>query len=195
MIKFHRLKGEEARPYVNDMASLRLKVFRSFPYLYEGTLEYEKNYLATYFKARNSFIFLIEDRGEIVGATTSILASEEEVNFRKPFEDHGFDSNRVFYFGESVLLSEYRGQGFGKIFFQEREAFARTIPLVDTLSFCAVERPSDHPLKPQDYKPLNSFWESMGFSKAEGLRTTYSWKDIDKINEDSKEMQFWIKKI
>lgn len=195
MIKFHRLKGEEARPYVNEIASLRLKVFRAFPYLYEGSLEYEKKYLETYFKARNSFIFLVEDKGYIVGAATSILASEEEVNFRKPFEDYGFDSSRVFYFGESVLLPEFRGRGLGKIFFQERESFARNLPFVDILSFCAVARPSDHPLRPHDYKPLDSFWESMGFRKAEGLRTTYSWKDIDKINEDPKEMQFWIKKI
>ena len=195
MIKFHRLTGAEARQFVTDLASLRLRVFKDYPYLYEGSLEYEKNYLETYFKANHSFIFLIEDCGKIIGATTSILASEEEENFRRPFENFGLDSGKVFYFGESVLLPEYRGQGFGKLFFQEREAFARTLSFVDTLSFCAVERPSGHPLRPHDYKPLDTFWGNMGFRKAEGLRTTYSWKDRDKENEDKKEMQFWIKKI
>jgi GNAT superfamily N-acetyltransferase len=35
------------------------------------------------------------------------------------------DLSRIFYFGESVLLSQYRGQGVGVRFFEEREKAAR----------------------------------------------------------------------
>lgn len=195
MIKFHRFTGPLARSFTTELAGLRLKVFKDYPYLYEGSLDYEKKYLETYFKAPHSFIFMIEDNGRIVGATTSILASEEEESFRKPFENFGLNPAEVFYFGESVLLEEYRRQGFGKLFFEEREAFARSLPFVETLAFCAVVRPYNHPMKPLDYKPLDTFWENMGFRKAEGLSTTYTWKDIDRELEDKKEMQFWIKKI
>lgn len=195
MITFHRLKGAEARRFVDQLADLRLKVFWDFPYLYEGTQDYEKNYLETYFKAQHSFIFLIQDGDKIVGATTSILASEEEESFRKPFLDHGLDPASVFYFGESVLLSEYRGRGFGKKFFEERESFARTVPGVKYLSFCAVERPENHPLRPADYKPLDTFWNMMGFHKEQGLTTTYEWQDRNEKSPSSKKMQFWIKKL
>lgn len=195
MMKFHRLVGNEARKFLAPLADLRLKVFWDFPYLYEGTPDYEKKYLETYFKADHSFIFLIEDSAKIIGATTSILASEEEENFKKPFVQYGLNPQEVFYFGESVLLPEYRGRGLGKLFFEEREKYARSLPQVKTLSFCAVERPENHPLKPVSYRPLDTFWESMGFYKEQGLTTTYSWKDRDEQHETFKKMQYWLKPI
>lgn len=190
-----RLRGHEARPFVEDLAHLRLKVFWDFPYLYEGTLDYEKHYLETYFKARNSFLVLIRDQNRIVGATTSILADEEEESFKEPFIKAGLSPRNVFYFGESVLLSEYRGKGIGKIFFKEREAFARSLGQIEVLSFCAVVREANHPLKPQDYTPLDTFWQSQGFHKAPNLTTTYEWTDRGEATPTRKNMQFWIKEI
>lgn len=195
MLTFHKSRGSEARRFAKDLGRLRLEVFYEFPYLYEGSLQYEEKYLETYFNAHHSFIFLVEDDGRIVGATTSILASEEEESFKRPFLDAGIGPDEVFYFGESVLLPEYRGKGLGKKFFEERETFARTLPFIKYLAFCAVERPSDHPLRPQDYKSLDDFWKQMGFQKADNMKTTYKWKDRNNLIETEKNMQFWIKKI
>lgn len=195
MITYLHLTGHEARVYINEIAQLRLKVFWDFPYLYEGSLDYEKKYLETYFKAEHSFILLVLDDKKVVGATTSILAIEEEESFRKPFEEHGLSPESVFYFGESVLLPEYRGRGIGKVFFEERERYARSLPEVKTLSFCAVERALDHPLRPSGYRPLNEFWEMMGFHPEKNLITFYDWKDRDEDKSTKKKMQYWVKTI
>lgn len=189
------LRGAQARPFVDDLARLRLKVFWDFPYLYEGTAEYEKNYLETYFKAQNSFLVLIRDEGKIVGATTSILADEEEESFKEPFRKFGLDPKKVFYFGESVLLNGYRGKGIGKIFFEEREAFARSLGQIEVLSFCAVVREENHPLRPQGYRPLDTFWHSQGFHSVPGLTTFYEWADRGEKAPTRKLMQYWIKNI
>lgn len=188
------LTGEEARIYVNELAKLRLGVFYEYPYLYEGTLEYEKKYLETYFKAKHSFILLLKDKNEVIGATTGIWAKEEEDSFKSPFTRFGINPEEVFYFGESVLQKEYRGQGLGKVFFEERERYARKLPFIKYLSFCAVQR-SAHPLEPKDYRPLDVFWDSQGFKKIEGLTTSYHWRDRGEENETNKLMQFWIKEI
>lgn len=192
---FHRLDGENARAFTQDIAQLRLKVFHEFPYLYEGSLDYEKQYLETYFKAKHSFIFLVEDEGNIVGASTSIWAPEEEESFRKPFEVQGMNPESIFYFGESVLLPEYRGTGLGKIFFNERENFAKSLPFVKTVSFCTVVREENHKLRPENYKPLNDFWNAMGFTPAPHLSTNYEWLDRDESIPSLKKMQYWIKNI
>ena len=34
--------------YLEDLAQLRIKVFRAFPYLYDGSIDYEMSYLETY---------------------------------------------------------------------------------------------------------------------------------------------------
>jgi GNAT superfamily N-acetyltransferase len=193
--EFIPLQGSEARSFVVELAQLRLKVFWDFPYLYEGTLEYEKNYLETYFKAQHSFVLLVKHRDTIVGATTGILAAEEEPGFRKPFEEAGLDVRKVFYFGESVLLKEHRGLGIGKMFFQKREEYARTLGFVSTLSFCAVIRDDHHPLRPADYTPLDSFWRSQGFQPQAGMETSYEWLDRGQDKPTIKKMQYWIKAI
>lgn len=195
MLTYHKLSGAEGRPFAKDLARLRLKVFYDFPYLYDGSIEYEEKYLETYFRAEYSYLFLVEDAGKIVGATTSIWANEEEVNFKIPFKDNGIDPTDVFYFGESVLEKEYRGKGIGKRFFAERESYARSLPFIKYLSFCSVIRPVNHPMEPVDHKSLDIFWKKMGFHQDQKIQTSYAWKDRNEKVETAKTMQFWLKQI
>jgi hypothetical protein len=44
-----------------------------------------------------------------------------------------------------------------------------------------------------DYVPLDKFWNKRGYFKHPELSTTYSWKDLDDINETPKPMIFWLK--
>lgn len=190
-----RLIGEEARPYVNELASLRLQVFHEFPYLYDGTLEYEKQYLEFYFKAKHAFILILKADGLIIGATTGIWCVEAEESFQKSFVKHGMDPKEIFYFGESVLLKQYRGHGYGKLFFSEREKFASSLGFIKHLSFCAVVRDENDKMKPSDYRPLDEFWLTQGFKKEPGLTTQYAWPDIGQTENTEKTMQFWLKKL
>ena len=80
-------------------------------------------------------------------------------------------------------------------FFDHREDHARSFERFALAAFCAVQRPADHPLKPHDYVSLDAFWRKRGFEKAEGLVTSFSWKDIDQPEETAKPMQFWLKAL
>ena len=44
-----------------------------------------------------------------------------------PFLTADVDPGTVYYFGESVFLTSWRGQGIGVIFLKEREDFARSL--------------------------------------------------------------------
>lgn len=190
-----KYSGADGRKVVDALAELRLKVFWDFPYLYEGDVGYEKKYLETYFKAKYSFVLVVKDGEKYVGATTGIWAKEEEESFQKPLKDYGLNTDEVFYFGESVLLPEYRGLGLGKVFMQERESYARSLGFITTLAFCSVERASNHPLHPADYVPLDTFWQSRGFKPAPDLFAEYSWKDRNELHETKKKLNFWLKHI
>ncbi|MDD4975294.1 MAG: GNAT family N-acetyltransferase [Bacteriovorax sp.] len=194
-IKYYRLRGEEGRKFVDELANLRINVFRDYPYLYEGDVTYEKKYLETYFNSEYSFILLLQHNEKFIGATTAIWAQDEGQEFRDPFEKYGLDPKNICYFGESILLQEYRGQGLGKVFFKEREDFARSLGFIKYIAFCAVIRPEDHPLKPVNYRPLDDFWKSQGFHLVDKLTTEYSWKDLNSSFETSKKMQYWLKSI
>ncbi len=45
---FQVLQKEELAACIDDLADLRISVFREYPYLYDGNLEYEKKYLKQY---------------------------------------------------------------------------------------------------------------------------------------------------
>lgn len=193
-MEFRTYIGAEISPVLAELSALRMRVFRDFPYLYEGSLAYEMGYLQTYIASPRALLFTVWDGETMVGATTCIPLSDETEAVRAPFVAAGIPVERVFYFGESVLLPEYRGRGIGKRFFEAREQHTRAFGTFTDLYFCAVERPADHPLRPAGYQPLDAFWRSEGFSPSP-LSSYFEWKDIDEEISDKKKMNYWGKKM
>ena len=185
--------GTAVTPHIADLARLRTEVFRAFPYLYEGSEDYEATYLATYAQSPESLFVLAIDGERIVGASAGVPMTDTAEVFQAPFVNAGIDPGKVFYFGESVLLSTYRGRGLGVRFFEEREAYARRLGRFDWYAFCAVERPKDHPLRPANYVPLDAFWGKRGYKHRADLRTMLAWQDIGEEYEAEKPMSFWLK--
>ena len=195
MLKLERLSGDKLNQYIPALARLRIQVFRDWPYLYDGDLAYEEKYLKTYIEAPDSVIVLAFDGDKVVGASTGIPLNHETDEVKAPFIDAGYDVDKIFYCGESVLLPEYRGQGAGVAFFDHREEHAQEIGGFDYSCFCGVQRPDNHPRRPADYVPLDSFWRRRGYEKYPELNTTFSWKELDEDTESPKPMTFWMKKI
>lgn len=195
MLSLKRLSGEELVRYIPEIAQLRIQVFRDFPYLYDGSLAYEQRYLQTYLKSAESVIILAVDGDKVVGASTGIPLKYETDDVKQPFIDAGYDVDKVFYCGESVLISSYRGQGAGVAFFEHREAHAREIGDFDYSCFCGVQRPKDHPARPDDFTPLDDFWRNRGYEKHLELNTTFSWKELNEQDESPKPMTFWMKHL
>lgn len=189
------LDASSAKKYLEDIAQLRMTVFRDFPYLYDGNIDYERTYLETYFQSPGARVVLCRDVDKVVGASTVIPMKDEDQNLQQPLVTAGIDPTTVMYFGESVLLSDYRGQGAGKAFFVERLKHARSSVGIKKAAFCAVQRPSDHPLRPKSYQPLDGLWQSFGFSSVPGLTCTMTWKQIDETHESAKTLQFWLRDI
>ena len=194
-LTFITKRGKEIESVFDDLALLRIAVFHDYPYLYEGTVAYEKEYLKIYSNAERSFLFAVYDGEKMVGATTCIPLKDETAEVRKPFEDSNKDINSIFYFGESILLSEYRGSGLGHRFFDEREAHARSFGDYHLTCFCSVDRSENHPKKPADYRPNDVFWTKRGYVKEPLLKCFMEWPDIGETESSSKKMIFWTKSL
>ncbi len=194
-LKFSAARGNAIAALVPEIAALRIEVFRAFPYLYDGSLAYEQRYLRTYVEAPESLFVLVRDAGALVGASSALPLAAETTELRAPFERAGIEVGRVFYCGESVLLPAYRGRGLGHLFFDAREEHARALNRFDMMSFCAVERPFDHPRRPADHRPLDAFWRARGYRPQPGLTTTICWQDLDEPSESPKTMQFWTRAL
>lgn len=53
-VSIRRLSGDQIKTYLDDLARLRIEVFRHFPYLYDGDMDYERKYLDTYARSPES---------------------------------------------------------------------------------------------------------------------------------------------
>lgn len=193
-LSFLTKQGPEIESVFDDLAKLRIAVFRDFPYLYEGSLDYEKDYLKIYSNSSKSFLFAIYDGEKMVGATTCIPLQDETEDIQAPFKDAGFDIEGIFYFGESILLKDYRGLGLGHRFFDAREQCASSFGTFKTTCFCSVER-INHPSEPTYYRPNDAFWIKRGYTKVPDLKATMEWPDIGETESTPKTMIFWMKEI
>lgn len=189
-MKTSTLSESAALPYLDDLARLRIEVFAEFPYLYDGSLDYERAYLKTFFEAKNSVLVLAFDGKKVVGAATGLPLQAETANIRQPFLEKNLDDSSIFYFSESVLLPQFRGRGLGHIFMGERLAFARKLGFQQAV-FCAIVRPAEHPRRPVGYRPLDDFWRKKGFEKLDGFTCQIAWQDLDEDFESEKTLQFW----
>ncbi|GAA0774819.1 N-acetyltransferase [Roseibium denhamense] len=193
-IAIKRLTGEALKGALNDLAQLRITVFRDWPYLYDGSLDYEAEYLARYEKADHAIIVGAFDGDTLIGAATGEPLAGELEAFKGPLIDRGFDPDNIFYMAESVLLPAYRGQGLGHRFFDEREAHARSLGYGEAI-FCGVLRPEDHPMRPDGYQPLDPFWLKRGYAKLEGVTVSFPWCDVGDKVETEKPMQVWYRRL
>lgn len=194
-LRFVKKTGADTAAVFDDLARLRIAVFRDYPYLYEGSVAYEKEYLKIYSASEKSFIFLVYQEEVLIGATTCIPLSDESPEVVEPFRLNGWDIDSVFYFGESILLPEFRGLGIGNLFFDEREAFAGSFEVIRTLCFCSVDRGENHPMKPENYRSNEAFWLKRGYRPEPSLQATFSWPDTGETASSDKPMIFWIKNI
>lgn len=187
------LTGASLADALDDVARLRIAVFRDWPYLYDGDLTYERDYLAAY-QSPGAVVVAVLDRGRVIGAATGAPMRHHAEEFAAAFAGRPEALDQIFYCAESVLLPDYRGQGLGHAFFDAREAHARNLGHRYS-AFCSVMRPADHPARPAEYRPLDGFWQKRGYAPLPGVIAHFDWKDIGDPAPTRKSLQFWMRPL
>jgi len=193
-LRYDTLTGAAIDPVIDGLAALRIRVFRDWPYLYDGDAAYERAYLASYRDTPDAIVVTAHDGDRLVGAATGLPMPDADAEFRAAFDGTDHDPAQIFYCAESVLLPAWRGQGAGHRFFDLREAHARGLGL-RYASFCSVVRPPDHPLRPADYRPLDPFWRKRGYTPLDGVVAHFAWPDIGELQDSVKPLQVWMRAL
>jgi len=188
------LRGQQLLPVLDDIARLRIRVFNDWPYLYQGSLDYERDYLAAYAATPDAICVVAQAGNDVVGASTGLPLLDDGPAFRKPFEQMGMDPAQVFYFGESVLLPAYRGLGIGHAFFDAREAHARALGRFTLTAFCSVDRAADDPRRPASHRDNDAFWHKRGYARQPGMTIQLRWSEAGQ-GEVMHPLTFWTRTL
>ena len=188
------MTGSAAEERLDALATLRLDIFREYPYLYDGLREDELKYLRLYVETSDAFLIMVTDAEQVAGAATGTPLCSENQSLLKPFIGTYHPVNETFYVGELLFYPAYRGRGLGLQLLAIVEEHVRTMGKYRYLTCATVARPVSHSLRPEDYVPIDRFLSHTGFVKLSGITTSFSWKEIDGISREHP-MQFWIKEL
>jgi len=191
-LRIARIPTSELEAALDDVAQIRIEVFWEFPYLYDGDMDSERDYIAKYRDSENAIVIGAWDGDKLVGAATGTPMEDHAEEFAASFQEAGYDLADMFYCSESVLLPPLRGQGAGHAFFDHRDAHARALGRRWSC-FCSVVGPPE--LQPPGYRPNDVFWCERGYAPMLGVYAEFNWKDVGDMTETKKSMQFWIRDL
>ena len=182
--------GEKIKDVIDELGNFRITIFKEYPYLYDGNLDYERKYLSRYGNISDSILLLVRDKEGILGAATGIPLVNDEPEFTEPFKDKNLDE--IFYIGELMIRKDNRSKGIGTLLLKNM------LDLIDknqfkTVCLYTVDRGNNHPLKPDFYQSPDSLWRKFGFEKHSSHIVYFSWRDLGNVVETEKPMNVWIK--
>ncbi|MFX0542880.1 GNAT family N-acetyltransferase [Roseovarius sp. S4756] len=198
-IEVRPLTGAALEAALDDVARLRIEVFRAYPYLYDGDTAYERRYLQTYRDSPGAILVGAYHGTRLIGAATGTPMEDHADDFAAALAGQGPagsdpDLSRIFYCAESVLLPAYRGHGIGHAFFDAREDHARALGR-ETCVFCSVLRPDGHPKRPSGYRSLDAFWRGRGYAPLPGAIARFAWKEVGAAAETDHDLQLWMRHL
>ena len=188
------LTGSAVDDCLNDIASLRIEIFREFPYLYDGRCEEELNYLKLYSVTPDSFVIIVKEGEKVAGAATGMPLRHESTELVDPFSGTSYPVDEIFYVGELLFYPEHRNHGMGMQVVRMVEEQVRSYSTYRYLTCATVVRPDNHPLRPADYIPIDRFLAHTGFNLLTGITTSFTWLETDGVRR-SHPMKFWIKEL
>ena len=188
------LTGSAVAENLDDIASLRITIFREFPYLYDGRREDESRYLQVYANDPDTIVITVSDSGKIVGAATGIPLRHEHQELVEPFAGSDYSLDEIYYVGELLFYPEYRNRGLGLRLVERMEEQVRSLESYRYLTCATVVRSNDHSLRPAAYLPIDRFLAVAGFYPLPEMMTEFSWLETDGITHGHP-MNFWLKEL
>lgn len=184
------LKGQQINPYLDEVAKLRMEIFRDWPYLYEGDIDIEKNYLKVYSDSEDSILVCAKDNNKVVGLAIGLPAKESIEEVQDAFNNYGSTMDKCYYFADAILLERYRGKKVGLKMIQTFENAVESLGKYDWIYFCEIVRDTNDPRLPSDYNSLDPFWEGLGYNIMSNWQTSIDWVDIGEKKKSPHNLRF-----
>lgn len=199
MYTFEKHTGKDVAKFTTLIANYRISFFKKFPYLYEGNMEYESNYLEGILNEKKSLLVVIQFNNSPIGISTSYPLTTEADILTETYEKFISENKKpeeYFYYSEIILSDDHRQKGLSKTVYEIQEDYAKTLGF-KKICLATVLREKNDIRKPLDYRDSDGLWENLGFSKTK-IIIDYEWPTIQfdsSIQKNKNKMIFWEKNV
>ena len=173
--------------------ALRIAVFRDWPYLYDGDVGYEREYLAACAESPSSVVVLARD-GEAVVAPAPASRWRGQCRVPGAFRRTRDGGGQVFYCGESVLLPLPRARPRPCVLRRARGAHARALGGFARTAFAAVDRDDGDPRKPRRASRQRGVLGQARLRAPAGMTMKLHWNEVG-IGEVEHPPTFWLRPL
>ncbi len=174
---------------IEQVARLRIKIFKEYPYLYDGNLEQEREYLKPYIESQDGILIIAKDGDKSIGAITGLPLRESMQELKDCYARESQNIDDMFYLGEVVLLKEYRGKGIGIFLYKALEEYLSS-KKYSKIVFCAIAKEGNDQKKSKE-----NYYKRLGFIRRFDLSLNVSYKKIGEEFETESKMNIWEKFI
>jgi GNAT superfamily N-acetyltransferase len=200
-------KNTAVHTYLTHVGRMRSKLYKGFPYLYDATIDPEKEDVSSYKNSPDTIMVAAFAGDEFVGFTiglplkdfNSSCTLEEEVALAtEKFKNVGVNLNTCFYLGEILVEPEYQNKGVEEALYKSLEQEVKATNAYTSISLIHMDRGDSHPLKPKAFiDPEKTIMENNDFIKT-GHTVTYSWNTLQpdgspRLQDNA--MDFWVKNL
>ncbi len=191
--------GKDLIHLIDFIAQQRVEFYKGYPYLYDGTLEGQRQELTWYFSVPG-VVAAVTYFGDVPvayasGTPLTPYMQRHFAEFAHVCKSNDIDPNEHFHIVDVVVLPEYRGHNLVRRMFEKLESYAQD------LGFASISLSSEshehHPLKPKNYRNTDSMWQKLGYTKTD-MFIHFSWETIQLSGPSKMEkhaMSYWMKQL
>lgn len=183
---------------IDQLACMRITAFKEFPYLYEGSKQYELEYLNEYQqKAIDGFLVQAWDKQNLVGILTGCaLTSDIEIvrDGARLLANQNVSIQNYYYIGEAIITPEYQGKKILPHMLWKLGKTVVSLGKYSSLCFLTVIREDNDSRKPELYKPTEPLWLKLGCQKRADIRCSFEWPTImtdGSVQNIFNDVEFW----
>lgn len=194
-VEINTFRGQGLAQFLTQVGQMRMTHYRNYPYLYQGSVEHEDEYISDFPNNPNSILVGAFEHGKLEGFVLGTpMDADSPILAAIPNDVHKGASK--YYIADVILNINLRSQGISEGLMKEME---REIICLEYRHICllTVFRPESHPKRPHGYMESRALWERFGYVK-QPLRLNYDWPSLDlygNVTKQTHEMNLWSKTI
>jgi len=192
--KYIIVPEDQRSDWFSKLSKLRMRCYRVFPYLYDGTIEIEQDYFSQFLNDTRALLVIIQnEKDELLGYCTGI-SLESEMSIISDLDRCSLNPRETLYITDVIIDPKVQGRGLGTCVLLEIETHAKQMGYKSFI-FLTVHRSENHLLKPKSYISPDKTWTNAGYMKTQH-RIEYEWLTFvaPGLSEaTSNTMELWVK--